>query len=56
MHGRERFVFLRFEYSELRCRNSLKFGSLYMPFGSYLKMPSKMRTKPCNKDVIGLNA
>lgn len=50
MHGRDKFVFLRFESSESKCKNSMELSSLYMSFGNYL------RIKPCNKDIMGLNA
>lgn len=48
VRGRGKSVFPRSVYSELKCKDRLKFSSLDILFGSYLKMP----TKNGNKSII----
>lgn len=54
MHGRDKFVFLRSEYSALKCGNGLELGSLYMSFGHYLKTPANLGVRLYNKDIVRL--
>lgn len=50
--GRVKFVFLRSEYSELKCGSSLESGSLHMSFEGFLDMPANLMVKPYNKGVM----
>lgn len=54
MHGKNKFVFLWSEYSELKCSNTVEIRKSIYVIWKLLKMPSTIRIKSYDTDVMRL--